>query len=128
MLGSNQYAPLARIGPSGSTWFKLGSNQYAPLARQLQQGIISTSITPCPVSPTGEHIASANYLTTIDYSTEHNGECVAVMQCSECLWSAYVTYVVATEAITDYLIDENGNVWMDGEGNDYPHHSTDLTI
>ena len=120
--------PSLGIGPSGSSCFKLGSNQYAPLARQLQQGIISTSITPCPVSPTGEHIASANYLTTIDYSTEHNGECVAVMQCSECLWSAYVTYVVATEAITDYLIDENGNVWMDGEGNDYPHHSTDLTI
>jgi hypothetical protein len=109
--------PSLGIGPSRSTWFK-----------QLQQGIISTSITPCPVSPTGEHIASANYLTTIDYSTEHNGECVAVMQCSECLWSAYVTYVLATEAITDYLIDEDGNVWMDGEGNDYPHHSTDLTI
>ena len=101
------------------------------------QGVGSTPTTtsspisrtiPCTANPTGEHLADANYLTTIDYSTEQNGECVAVMQCSACHWSAYVNYVVATEVITDYLMDEDGNVWMDGEGNDYPHHSMDLTI
>jgi hypothetical protein len=102
------------------------SSSHVRLAKSQGQG--SAPTTPCPANPTGEHIANANYLTTIDYSTEHNGECVAVMQCSACLWSSYVTYVVATEAITDYLIDEDGNVWMDGEGNDYPHHSLDLTI
>lgn len=109
-----------------------------PVDSAVLQGVGSTPTTttslpisrttPCPTNPAGEHIADASYLTTIDYSTELNGECVAVMQCQSCFWSSYVNYVVATEVITEYLMDDDGNVWMDGDGNDYPHHSTDLTI
>ncbi len=118
--------PLLGIAPHRSPFF---TNPIRfPQARPARAVPGFSPLTPCPVSPTGEHIAQANYVTTIDYSTEQNGECVAVMQCSECLWSAYVTYVLATGAITDYLIFVDGSVWMDGDGNYYPHHSTDLTI